>query len=163
MVIGSSTYPIRAASAVSFSSSASQGLQRAGPAGDGDGGSRISHGAKLLGKLQQLQSEDPAKFKQLMSEAATQLQKAASNASGPEAEKLTDLASRFEKAAGGDLSALQPPARSSRGSNPARAAYQQNSGPPPQDFLGQVMSKLTPVLASVGSSLLSKAITGGVL
>ena len=84
----------------------------------------ISKQGQLLSKLQQLQQQDPAKFKQVVTDIATKLQDAAKSATGDQQKFLTDLADKFQKAESGDLSGLQPPAQSANG---AAALYQQNA------------------------------------
>ena len=70
----------------------------------------VSQFAQVMQQLQQLQTSNPAEFKQVMSDAASQLKTAAAQATNPaQATFLTDLSDRFQKAADtGNLSALQP-------------------------------------------------------
>ncbi|MBN9118979.1 MAG: hypothetical protein J0I06_07435 [Planctomycetes bacterium] len=77
------------------------------PAGDS---ARISGPGQLFSQLQQLQSQDPTKFKQVTADIATQLQTAAQQATGHQATFLTNLADKFQTASTtGDVSALRPP------------------------------------------------------
>ncbi len=78
----------------------------------------FSQVAKLYQQLQQLQTSNPAELKQVLTGAATKLNAAAGQQTDPgQADFLSNLASRFQKAADtGDLAALQPPsARSGSG------------------------------------------------
>lgn len=68
----------------------------------------ISPAGDFLSKLQQLQSSNPAQFKQTMTDISNQLTSAAGNATGPQAQMLTALAGKFQSASqSGDLSAFQ--------------------------------------------------------
>ncbi|MDB5311403.1 MAG: hypothetical protein JWO38_5605 [Gemmataceae bacterium] len=82
-------------------------VQRAGKA-KGDQ-AQISSAGQLFGQLQQLQSQDPAKFKQLLSDVANQLTSAAQQTTGAQSQLLSNLASTLQNAASsGNLAALQP-------------------------------------------------------
>jgi hypothetical protein len=85
----------------------------------------ISSGGQMMSKLQQLQSQDPAKFKQLMTDVSNQLQSAASNSTGADQKFLSSMANKFAQAANGDLSALQPQQQQS--ANNAISAYTQSA------------------------------------
>jgi hypothetical protein len=88
--------------------------------------------AQVMKDLSKLQSTDPARFKQVLSDAATQFQNAAGKETDPEKAKLLhDLANRFQQAAdSGDLSALAPQQKTVHGHHRHHhAAYQ----PPPAD------------------------------
>ncbi|MBN9420711.1 hypothetical protein ABS71_08075 [bacterium SCN 62-11] len=81
-----------------------------------------------MGQLQQLQQQDPAKFKQFMSDEAAKLKDAASKATGEDAKRLSSLADKFSQAASsGDLSAFQPNRAAGQGGTNASGvqAYQQ--------------------------------------
>ena len=97
--------------------------------GDSDGSvgpaatTRISRQSKLFSQLQQLETQDPAKFKQVLTDVANQLTTAAKSATGTDQKVLTNLADKFTKAAAGDLSALQPPSQTA--SSSVVSAYQQ--------------------------------------
>jgi hypothetical protein len=72
--------------------------------------SQLSPMASLLNQLQQLQQTDPTKFKAVMSSIADTLKADAQNATGPQAQRLTDLANKFSDAAQtGKMPDLQPP------------------------------------------------------
>jgi hypothetical protein len=106
----------------SFTTAGLTGIQQASkvPAGadpDGDGdvhgvgrdSAAISGPGKLLSRLQQLQAQDPAKFKQVMTDISGKLQTAAGQATGGQGQFLSGLASQFQAAASsGDLSGLRP-------------------------------------------------------
>lgn len=69
----------------------------------------ISDGAKLLHQLQQLAQSDPAEFKKVTADIATQLQTAAQQTGGSEGQALSRIAAKFQQAAQtGNLSSLQP-------------------------------------------------------
>ena len=72
----------------------------------------LSQTSELMNDLKQLQTSDPAEFKQVLSDAATQLKTAAGQQTDPGAASfLSKLSDRFQKAADtGDLSALKPTA-----------------------------------------------------
>ena len=72
----------------------------------------ISGGGRMMQHLEDLQDSDPAKFKQVVSDMAKKLRADAQNASGPDADRLSQIADRLDKvAASGDLSQLRPQAR----------------------------------------------------
>jgi hypothetical protein len=69
----------------------------------------ISKPGELFGKLQQLEQQDPDKFKQIVGSIADNLRSAAQQAGGQGSSFLDKLADRFDQAAQtGDLSSLQP-------------------------------------------------------
>ena len=70
----------------------------------------FSQSAQLFQDLQQLQTSNPAEFKQILSDAAAKFSAAASQQTNPTAANLlNNLASQFQAAAStGNLSALQP-------------------------------------------------------
>ncbi len=71
---------------------------------------QLSPMATLLNQLQQLQQTDPDKFKSVMSSIADTLKTDAQNATGPQAQRLNDLANKFSTAAQtGQMPNLQPP------------------------------------------------------
>jgi hypothetical protein len=70
---------------------------------------QLSPMASLLNQLQQLQQTDPEKFKSVMSSVADTLKADAKNATGPQAQRLNDLADKFSQAAQtGQMPDLQP-------------------------------------------------------
>ncbi len=95
------------------------------PAANGAAPTNISKPAELLQKLQQLQQQDPAQFKQVMSQLADTLQQVADK-SGNSNGIATKLAAAFKSAAdSGDLStiqaAMQPPAGATTAQSAASA------------------------------------------
>lgn len=74
----------------------------------------FSQSAQLFQDLQQLQTSNPAEFKQILADAAAKFSAAASQQTNPTAANLlNNLASQFQAAAStGNLSALQPGAAS---------------------------------------------------
>ncbi len=105
----------------------------------------LSKPAERMQKLAELQKSDPSKFKDLMNQISDQLSTAAKAQTGAAADKLNELASRFQSAGqSGDLSSLQPQgaqghhghhghqhgnAAKSSDASGAREAYAKN-GPP---------------------------------
>ena len=76
----------------------------------------ISKSGELFSKLQQLQSTDPEKFKEVCSNIAEKLKSAAEESGDT---KLSDLAEKFQNVAdGGDISQLQPPKPPASGMKP---------------------------------------------
>jgi hypothetical protein len=70
---------------------------------------QMSPMASLLNQLQQLQQSDPDKFKSVMASIADTLTADAQNATGPQAQRLTNLANKFNQAAQtGQMPDLQP-------------------------------------------------------
>jgi hypothetical protein len=125
------------------------GVQALDSGGDSDGSvgpaatTQISRQGQLFSQLQQLQTQDPAKFKQVLTDVANQLTTAAQGATGKDQQFLSNLADKFTKAAGGDLTALQPPSQSA--STSAISAYQQaaqaSSNGQPVDPLAQAAAQ----------------------
>jgi hypothetical protein len=84
-----------------------------GPVGASPGGqtvATISGPGQLLANLEELQSQDPVRFRQVTTQIAAQLRTAAQQASpGANANLLSDLSIKFQNIAnGGSLSQLQP-------------------------------------------------------
>ncbi len=83
------------------------GRQAAG--GVNQSAASISGPGQLLSDLQQLQTQNPNAFQQVVSQIAGKLQTAAQQASGPSRTFLSNLAAQFQSVAdGGSLSLLQP-------------------------------------------------------
>ena len=125
--------------------------------GDNDrAGAQVSQQGKFMSQLQQLQQQDPAKFKQFMANEATKLEDAASKTTGGEARKMTEMATKFQQAASsGDLTSFQPPPRPSLGNSvatQAAQAYKANSGQGHSHHGGGGVQQL---LAGVASDLVS--------
>ncbi len=125
--VGASTvselYQLLASQSVSAASSGDTTLVAA--MGDRSDTVEMSKPAELFSKLQQLQASDPEKLKQVLADIAEKLRDAASQKEGEQAQRLNELADRFEAASqDGDLSALQPPPPPMSG---GVDAYQQNS------------------------------------
>ena len=68
----------------------------------------ISSMSQIYSKLQQLQTQNPAQYNQLLTGISSQLSVAAQNSTGPESSFLSSLSKRFSQAANGNLQALQP-------------------------------------------------------
>lgn len=70
---------------------------------------KVSPRAELMGKLKQLQQQDPAQFREVTTQIAESLKSAAQQPGQPQASATARLAERFAKVAQtGDLSALEP-------------------------------------------------------
>jgi len=70
---------------------------------------QISKPGQVLSKLQSLAQTDPAKFKQLLTDAADKLRADAQREQGGASKALTALADKFQQAADtGDVSGLKP-------------------------------------------------------
>jgi hypothetical protein len=81
-----------------------------------------------MSKLQQLQQQDPAQFKQVAGQLATSLQQAAQQ-SGNSSGFLSQLASGLQQAAQtGEMPTLQPPNGTSGQSNSGQAVHHHGSG-----------------------------------
>jgi hypothetical protein len=76
----------------------------------------LSPRAQFLGSLQALQASDPQKFKQVLTQAAGELQSAAGRAGDTaRGQSLSDLARKFQDVAdSGDISRLKPAAYANR-------------------------------------------------
>ena len=98
--------------------------------GEGSGGasqstSSISGPGQLLSDLQQLQSQNPTSFTQVVSQIASNLQTASQQNQGSQSSLLSSLASVFQSiAGGGSLSQLQPQQQSNQ--SQAQHAYSQS-------------------------------------
>ena len=104
--------------------------------------------AELFKELDQLESSDPTKLKQVLSDAASKLKDAASKTTDPtQAKFLTDLSDKFQKAADtGDLSVLMPPASSSRSYGPGGS--QSSTSTDSSDYMQNLISNLLKKLES---------------
>ena len=72
--------------------------------------SDVSDFASVMNSLQELSQSDPTKFKEVMGSVASTLQADASNATGSQAQFLSQLADKFQQASQtGSMSPLQPP------------------------------------------------------
>jgi len=70
----------------------------------------VSGLGSLMSQLQQLSQTDPAKFKQVTAEISDKLKTEAGQASGQQAQFLSQLSDKFAQASqSGNLSALEPP------------------------------------------------------
>jgi hypothetical protein len=70
----------------------------------------LSKPGQLFSQLQNLAQTDPAKFKEVTAEIASQLKNAASSHTGKQADFLNALAGRFDAASqSGNVSDLKPP------------------------------------------------------
>jgi hypothetical protein len=107
--------------------------------GQGGGGgfaqssANISGPGQLLSNLQQLQTQNPTQFQQLVSQIANQLQTAAQQAQGPLSSFLSNLSTNFQSvASGGNLSQLQPQQQQEHHHHHAHQAYGQETQNQPQ-------------------------------
>jgi hypothetical protein len=120
--------------------------QQSGQVSDPDAASDsagISQASQFLSKLEQLKQQDPAQFKQVLSQIADKLTAAAQQQTqGTDSQFLTQLADKFRNAAQtGDLSQLQPPAGGHHGHHHHVAqAYAQNQQDPTQLLLSSAQN-----------------------
>ena len=96
--------------------------------GDHDGSPQISKAGQSFSQLSSLQSQNPDKFKQLLTDMASKLRDLAANTTDPaEQDKIVQMADRFTQAAStGDVSQLKPPSR--HGHHHAAAAAAAGAG-----------------------------------
>jgi len=118
--------------------------------GAGSASTSVSDKAKLLQQLQPLSQSNPAEFKQVTADIATQLQAQAKQEGGQQGQALSNLASKFQQASQtGSLSALHPKHHHHHGGGASAAskasdAYQQSSG---QGASSQISSIISQVLS----------------
>ncbi len=140
------------------SSSASTG----GLSSGGDTAS-ISQAGQLLSQLQDLQTSDPTKFTQLMTQEASKLQAAATQAgiNTPQGQILSSMAQKFQSVAnGGSLSQLAPVAHHdhhhhhiSAGASSAQGTYNQNGQTSTATSAGSASSSVQQILQGIFSDL----------
>ncbi len=100
-----------ATSATGAVSASSDGASAATQAVGAAATSSISSVGSLFDQLKQLSQSDPTKFKEVMSDMAKSLRQDAKQATGADAQRLSTMADRFDKAAqSGSLSDAAPPA-----------------------------------------------------
>jgi len=139
---------VNAASGSADKSSESLGIQ-----GDGK---NFSNGAEMMQKLNDLQSSDPDKFKEVAQKISDSLSDAAKNSTDSKAAGMySDMAGKFAQAAkSGNMSSLgpsEPPSNASGAQGQAAMKYaaQQNGGSNPMDNVDHIISG---ALSGVGSS-----------
>ena len=103
--------PLTSSAAAQFLSSLNS--PTSGKAAEVSGGTDTTSGvstfSQLLSKLNDLSQSDPAKFKTLTAQIASQLKTAAGNATGSDAQALNKLSGEFAQASSdGNISALEP-------------------------------------------------------
>ncbi len=120
------------------SSAAASGLTGvSGASSAGQSSASISGPGQLLSNLQQLQTQNPTQFQQVVSNIAGQLQTASQQVQGPQSSVLSGLAAKFQSvASGGSLSQLQP--QQHHHHHHAQQAYSQNSQSPSQGIAALV-------------------------
>jgi hypothetical protein len=113
-----------------------------GGAGVAQSSATISGPGQLLSNLQQLQAQNPAKFQQVVSQIASQLQAAAQQTQGAQSTYLSNLAAQFQSVAnGGSLSQLvQPQQQHHHHHHHAQQAYSQSGQTQPQGLTGLAQS-----------------------
>jgi hypothetical protein len=95
------------------------------PAVGGAATASISGPGQFFSEMQQLSQSNPAEFKAVAAQVATSFQNAASQASGPQAKMLNNLAHQFTQAS--QTGTLQAPT-SGQGAQGAQAAQNAGSG-----------------------------------
>jgi hypothetical protein len=133
----SAVSPISAASPISRAQDAETTTRTAPSSSSAASHTRLSRLGDLMSKLQDLETSDPAKAKQVLTSIATALSDKATSSGDPH---LTELADKFTEAAKtGDLSALQPhgPPPEAHGHG---GPHGHPHGPPPSDGAAQAGS-----------------------
>ncbi len=110
---------------------------------------QFSKGAELMGKLRDLQSSDPEKFKEVAQTISDKLTEAAGNATDSnQAKFFSDMAGKFADAAkSGDMSSLTPPEKPQGGTPPQNAEgaaamkYGQAQGASPFEQMDDILSQ----------------------
>jgi len=98
------------------------------PALSGSASATISKPGQFFSAMQQLSQQNPAQFKAVAAKVAASFQSAANQASGPQAQFLTNLANQFNQAAqSGTLAPSQGP-QSPRAPQGVQGAGQSGSG-----------------------------------
>lgn len=123
-----------------FSNSSANGAANNGSITDSSGNVDLSQAAEFFSNLQNLSQTDSAQFKQLTAQISSQLQAAASSATGSAQSFLSNLSSQFNTASQtGSTSAIEPSQdsgghhghhhhlSSSSTANSAQTAYEQSS------------------------------------
>jgi hypothetical protein len=110
----------------------------------------MSKMAELMKKLDELQASDPEKFKSVTAEIGKKLLALANSATGSDAERLQDLASKFTQASeSGSMAALRPQQHQPHARGVAAYAQQQRLQPPANDsnLRGQIDSIIEQALS----------------
>ena len=154
-----------AASLVGSVQSAAPSVSAAVTASASGGGVSLSGVGQFLSKLQELEKSDPTKAKQVLTDIAGRLKADAGQATGTQADRLNQLADKFQKAADtGDLSALPaagaPAVQGGQGHHhghhKAQQAYQSGQGDSLLEMMNSVLAadtgKATTNSASTASS-----------
>lgn len=115
---------------------------------NGSDGANFSQGAAQMGKLADLQSSDPDKFKEVTQQISDKLTEAAGNSTdSDQASMLSDLAGKFASAAStGSMASLAPPEAATASGSQGQAAlkYSQtgsSSGTNPMEAAGSIISE----------------------
>jgi hypothetical protein len=146
----------------STNSSATTGLTAlTGSTSTGSSSATISGPGQLYSELQQLQSQNPTQFKQVVTEIASQLSQAASaDGSTGQGNFLSTLAQKFQNVAdGGSLSQLAPPSGGS-GHKHAKAYADNSQSSSNSSELTALLSQLSDSQSSSSSSSSSTSSSG---
>jgi len=152
----SSVSPVTAASPISRTQDPETTTSGA-PASSAASHTRLSKLGDLMSKLQDLETSDPAKAKQVLTSIASALSDKASTSGDPH---LTELADKFTEAAKtGDLSGLTPngPPAGARGHG---GHHGHPHGPPPPDGAASSTSPTTDASAASESSWTARYANG---
>lgn len=123
----------------------------------------ISKPGQLMSELSSLAQSDPAQFKAVAADIATQLQNAASSQTGSSADFLNKLADKFSAASkSGDLSDLKPAQgpHHGHGGHRAHGAAASGQGATPgaaADSVGQIVQSIISTALSSASSAASSS------
>jgi hypothetical protein len=117
----------------------------------------LSPMGQMMSKLSSLATSDPDKFKEVTAGIAEKLEAAAKEATGKDAEMLSQMASQFSKASeSGDVSDLKPPKPPDQAGYDANGNETQAPPPPPEDGdQGGPSSAVKSVLDEIFSSISS--------
>lgn len=143
--------------------------------GVGQDSATVSGPGQIFSQLQQLQSQDPTEFKQVVSTIASQLQTAASQTTGNQSQFLSTLASNFNTAATtGNLASLEPHHRGHEGHGTYNQAGQvtptsssttgsstSTGGLNVQQLFANISSEVTQALAGITSGTTATASVPG--
>jgi hypothetical protein len=134
-------------SSTSGTSSTSSSLTTGSMVTKGSDDTNFSQGAAMMGKLADLQSSDPDKFKEVTQQISDKLSAAAGNSTdSDQASMLSGLADKFATAAStGSMSSLAPPEAATASGTQGQAAlkYSQtgaSSGTNPMEAAGSIIS-----------------------
>lgn len=119
----------------------------------------ISQGAKAMGKLANLATTDPEKFKEAAQKIADGLKEKAENTTDTDDKQhLTEMASQFEEAAEtGSMDSLKPPSKPEGSAMNGSSLSKYSSGGDKSNMMSSIDSIISNALSSVGASSTSSS------